>query len=58
MENINLSIITEDHVVGEWEVKDRVVNKSDEKSPFTSTHHIEIENGKYKSINGKYLPGS
>ncbi|MBA3665147.1 MAG: hypothetical protein H0W61_13190 [Bacteroidetes bacterium] len=57
MENINLNIITEDHVAGKWEVKQRVVRTSNEKSPFTTSQHIEIENGIYKSNNGKECTG-
>ncbi|MBC7425757.1 MAG: hypothetical protein H7321_04395 [Bacteroidia bacterium] len=56
MENIQLNNITKDHVYGKWEVKERI-NKSNQENVFNSIKLIEIENGLYKSNNGRENSG-
>jgi hypothetical protein len=57
MENIDLKIITEEHVSGRWKVVNQVLNPFSQDSLFTDIQAIEIINGNYKSINGKISSG-
>jgi len=57
MKYIDLNSITTDHVLGKWEVIDRVVNTASQGSMFSDIKIIELRPDSYTSINGKKLTG-
>jgi hypothetical protein len=57
MENISLNIISEDHIFGHWEVKDRIVNPQNKHLHFSSISNLELKKGVFISYNGKKSTG-
>lgn len=57
MEHIDLNQITEEHLVGEWVVKERYSSNTPSDNPFSCCRIIQIEKENYKTINGKIRNG-
>jgi len=57
MKYIDLNSITPEHVLGRWEVIDRVVNEESQSSLFSDIKLIELSHGSYISVNGKKVTG-
>lgn len=57
MEHIDLNHITEEHLLGEWEVKERINSNPTSENPFSCCRIIHIEKQNYKTINGKVRNG-
>lgn len=56
MKNIDLSVITSDHVVGDWEVDYRSLS-SGKTDVFTDIRLIIMKNEFYQLVNGKTIKG-
>lgn len=56
MQYISLDEITEDHLMGVWEVAARVNSKT-VSSYFEHSKRLELTEGSYRAINGKELKG-
>ncbi len=54
---IDLNHISAQHVLGKWEVTDRMVNSDSNENIFSDIRLIELEETSYTSINGKKLFG-
>lgn len=56
MQYISLEEITENDLMGVWEVSERVNSKTDH-SLFEDSKKLELTQGTYRAINGKELKG-
>lgn len=54
---VNLDAITPEHMLGKWEVIDRVVNEASRENIFSDIKIMEIHEGSYTSVNGKQRTG-
>lgn len=57
MHYIDLNAITEEHVHGEWEVINRVINSGSNANLFADIRFIELRPDHYRSINGRERKG-
>ncbi|MCD6019576.1 MAG: hypothetical protein K0S53_2697 [Bacteroidetes bacterium] len=55
---IELNNITEEHILGNWRVQSKILNRSDPESPFaTAEEHHFLKDSIYKTLNGEDLLG-
>lgn len=54
--NIDLKLITPDHLKGYWNVFDRTINKT-KSDQFSSISVLHIQNNFFRSLNGKITEG-
>ncbi|GAC1381395.1 MAG: hypothetical protein NVSMB45_06130 [Ginsengibacter sp.] len=54
--NIDLKLITPDHLKGYWNVFDRTVNKT-QSDEFSSINVLDIQSNFFRSLNGKITEG-
>ena len=54
--NIDLKLITPDHLKGYWNVFDRTVNKT-KSDEFSSINVLDIQSNFFRSLNGKITEG-
>ena len=54
--NIDLKLITPDHLKGYWSVSDRTINKTNI-DQFSSINVLDFQNNFFRSVNGKITEG-
>ncbi len=57
MNYVDLNAISEQHLEGTWEVKNRLINTNSSPNHFIDVRLIELDGCQYRSINGKERKG-